>query len=137
MCDVCVPFGDLTDEQLEQQTTALAADFTGLPMVIGAPMLLGEESWREVARHQLELGRRACADIPAIKTYVAPTPEQALDARTAAGRWVYVADHADIETPRERLQRQAREQREQWLAAVAERKAAQQPKKRPPRKKKH
>ncbi|GAA4758799.1 phage gene 29 protein family protein [Gordonia alkaliphila] len=121
MCDACVPYSDLTDEQREQQTAALAATFVGLPTVIGAPLILADEVWREVAVHQLELGARICGDIPAIKTYTAPTPAEALEVQSAAGHWTYDADHTDVETPRERVLRKAREEREEYLAEVQRR----------------
>lgn len=122
-CDLHIPFGDLTDEQIDQQVEAVAATFVGLPTVIGAPLLMAEEVWREVARHQLELGVRLCACAPPIKTYTAPTPEEALDVGTAAGRWTYDEAYRDVETPRERIVRLAREQREAFEAEVARRRA--------------
>lgn len=121
MCDICRPYGELTEEQIDAETGRIAETFFGLPTVIGAPLLMAEESWREVARHQLELGVRLCHEIPAIKTYSAPNPEDALDARSAAGRWTYLDEYADTETPAERIQRMAREQHQQYLDELARR----------------
>ncbi len=120
-CPLHVPFGGLTENQIDQQVEVIAETFRGLPTVIGAPLLMAEEVWREVARHQLELGVRLCPCAPPVKTYTAPTPEEALDVGTAAGRWTYDDAYRDVETPRERIIRLAREQREAYEAEVARR----------------
>lgn len=124
MCDCCVPYKDLTDEQKAEQREALATTFTGLPTVIGAPLILADEVWAEVADHQLELGVRSCKDIPPIKDWTAPTSEDVLDKTRAAGTWRYRPGYRDVETPRERIIRKAREQREEYEAEVARRRAA-------------
>lgn len=122
-CEVRLPYHELSDEQVAQQTELLASTFVGIPTVIGAPLLMAEEVWREIARHQLELGVRLCSCVPAIKHYTPPTPEQALDVGSAAGTWQYVAGQ-ETETPRERMIRRAREQRAEYLAEVARRRAS-------------
>lgn len=120
MCQVCRPFSELTAEEVSGQVEALSVTFVGLPMVVGAPLVMGAEYWREVARHQLECGVRACADIPAIKTYRVAT---SMDTQEVAGRWVYDTEHQDVETPQERIRRMAREQQEAYEAEVARRRA--------------
>ncbi|MGC4964236.1 phage gene 29 protein family protein [Gordonia sp. DT101] len=124
MCEVCKPYGELTTEQVEQQIEAISATFVGLPTVIGAPLLLAPEAWEEVARHQVEIGVRLCAEIPAIKTYTAPTSDDALVVAKAAGVWKYTATAADVETPQQRIRRKAQEQREAFLAEVDRRRKA-------------
>lgn len=121
MCTACVPYTDLTVEQLDDQIDRLSATFVGLPMVTGAPMVMGTEYYVEVARHQVELGVRVCADIPPIKQYVAGT---SVDAQSAAGTWRYDAEVAEmVEDPRDRIERLAREQRDEYLAEIRKRRA--------------
>lgn len=116
MCDACKPYADLTEDQIRDQIDRISTTFVGLPMVTGAPLVMGTEYYLEVARHQVELGIRICQ--PPIKTYRAGT---GVDARSAAGEWVYNDDVTDVEDPRERIQRLAREQHEEYLAEVARR----------------
>lgn len=118
MCQLCSkPFDALSDDELGEQVQALSATFVGLPMVVGAPMLLSPDYYLEVARHQVECGVRICTD-RAIKSYVVPTD---VEART--GGWKYDAAHSQTETPAERVARAVKEQREAYLAEVARRRA--------------
>lgn len=116
MCDACVPYKDLTEDQLNDQIDRISATFVGLPLVVGAPMVMGPEYWLEVARHQVEVGIRICCE--PIKDY---RPGASIDKDSAAGLWVYRDGVEGVEDPRDRIKRLAREQHEEYLAEVERR----------------
>lgn len=115
MCESCKPFDDLTEDELNDQIERLTLTFVGLPMVTGAPLIVGAEHWREVARHQIELGVRICAK--PIKDYVAPEPGEL----RSAGKWVYDEQHRGIETAEERVREAARKEWDAYMKQVDER----------------
>lgn len=108
-------FGELSEAQLDEMIDRMSALFVGLPMVTGAPMIMPAEYYLEVSRHLIELGARIVAE--PIKTYEAPT-----DLRSA-GKWTYV-DGVEVETPQDRIKRQARAERAEYLAEVKRRREA-------------
>lgn len=117
MCD-CKQWVDMTEDERDAEIERVSTLFVGLPGVVGAPLLMGPDYWVEVARHLVEVGARLCAD--PIKHYV---PGDSLDKSKAAGEWIYDVDDVP-ETLEERAKRLAVEQRETFLARVAEKRAA-------------
>lgn len=116
MCELCSKsWDDMTVAERDQQIDLLSATFVSLPLVVGAPLILGAEHWLEVARHQVECGVRICPDKP-IKRYEPPT-----DIEATTGGWIYDEAHSNTETARERIVRMAREQREDFEAEVERR----------------
>lgn len=108
-------YEDMTEEQREEQVQALLATFIALPGVVGAPLVMGPDYYREIAIHQVEAGVR----VPAkpIKHYVPPTSLR------SAGTWVYDNPATAPEDPHERFKRMAEEENAAYLAEVARRKA--------------
>lgn len=106
-------YRDMDEFERAEAIDQLTATFVGLPGVVGAPMVMGEGYWRDVAEHLLELGVRIVAD--PIKHYEAGT---SLDRHEAAGKWVYDEDIPAPETPMEKYARLADEQAEELRLKV-------------------
>lgn len=104
----------MTEPEREELIDALTATFVGLPGVVGAPMVMGEGYWRDVAEHQVELGVRPVAE--PIKHYEAAT---SLARSEAAGKWVYDDDIAPPPTPMEKYAEIAAEQERELAERVA------------------
>jgi len=108
----------MSEDEREVDAQKLAAQFIGLPGVVGAPLVMGPDYWTDVAHHLVECGVRLCCE--PIKHYEVA---ESLDAKRAAGKWIYDTDEVP-ETFEEKAQRMAAEQREKFLAAVAAKRAA-------------
>lgn len=117
-----VEYVDLSEEQKEAQILALTAMFVALPGVVGAPLVMGPNYYREIAIHMLEAGARVVAE--PIKTYTPPE-----DLRSA-GMWVYSNPDDAPEDPLERFKRLAEEENAAYLAEVERRKSQKTPKSR-------
>ncbi|WP_341258204.1 phage gene 29 protein family protein [Gordonia malaquae] len=97
----------------------LTALFVGLPGVVGAPMVMGEGYWRDVAEHLLELGVRIVAD--PIKHYQVG---ESIDRSEAAGRYIYDEDVTPPQSPAEKYAAIADEQQRELEEKVAAMRAA-------------
>lgn len=108
-----IEYADMSEEQREAQVQSIMATFVGLPGVVGAPLVMGPNYYREIAIHQLECGVRVVAE--PIKTYAPPE-----DLRSA-GVWTYADSVNPPEDPSERFKRLAREEHEAYMTELAAR----------------
>jgi hypothetical protein len=119
---MAAPFKSPTGQ--DELVDKLTACFVGLPGVVGAPLIMGPDYYREICQHLAECGVGFVSE--PIKHYLPP------EGLRSAGTWVYNDPESAPEDPHARFVRLAEEENAAYLAEIARRKA-EQVKPKPPR----